>query len=608
MSLQVWLPLTGDLHNQGLSGEIPSLMGNGITYTDGKIGLAATFPNSCNSCIYMTGLKLQTGTWAAWINVLGEGAGTSQRIISEGRDTGSVGTNIWVNKAGTSLTVHTHKKALATTINLNEWVHIVLSFGEGIIKLYKNGQMISSTTYTEDTDYAQSNDKLVLGKMSYSYTSTSNYFPFNGQLNDVRIYDHVLSDKEVEEIAKGLVLHYKLDNNGLGGENLALNTKTLDVASSKNNLNMYIRGASTRQLRSDGFYESRGTASWQGLSFWANQLNLTVGTKVTYSFYIYGNGSSRAFSFYPMMYNSAGSRDTSTKLPISIDGGSYTTVNSKPFENTTATAPEYHYVTFEWNQAVADIISNGGSIELSIQVHGTWNNGDWACIFAPKVELGDKPTPWSPNPIDLGLSSNIVYDSSGYQNNGTINDIISADSNTVRYNASTLFNGTSSSITIPYKAVNPDGVFTMNLWFYKDALGSENYETLFGGPSGFEMDTRSGGSTTLSLYMASTRGGNIFSPFSLNTWYMVTMVRDGVNEKYYINGELKKTIEAKSMPNGTYFIGAWSNASGQNYYGNISDFRLYCTPLTDAQILELYHTSATIDNNGNVYARELVEE
>ena len=34
----------------------------------------------------------------------------------------------------------------------------------------------------------------------------------NGFLNDVRIYDHCLSDKEVEEISKGLVLHYKLDD------------------------------------------------------------------------------------------------------------------------------------------------------------------------------------------------------------------------------------------------------------------------------------------------------------------------------------------------------------------------------------------------------------
>jgi hypothetical protein len=31
-------------------------------------------------------------------------------------------------------------------------------------------------------------------------------------MNDVRIYDHALSTKEVEEIAKGLVLHYKLDD------------------------------------------------------------------------------------------------------------------------------------------------------------------------------------------------------------------------------------------------------------------------------------------------------------------------------------------------------------------------------------------------------------
>jgi hypothetical protein len=39
----------------------------------------------------------------------------------------------------------------------------------------------------------------------------------------------------------------------------------------------------------------------------------------------------------------------------------------------------------------------------------------------------------------------------------------------------------------------------------------------------------------------------------------------------------------------------------------MSDFRIYATALTDKQIKELYDTSATIDNLGNVYARELNE-
>jgi hypothetical protein len=86
-------------------------------------------------------------------------------------------------------------------------------------------------------------------------------------------------------------------------------------------------------------------------------------------------------------------------------------------------------------------------------------------------------------------------------------------------------------------------------------LGSKNYETLIGGPTGFEMDTRAGGASTLTLYMASVRGGNCGN-LTMGVWNMVTMVRDGVNEYYYINGQLSKTIEAKPMPTGNYFIGA----------------------------------------------------
>lgn len=221
MSLRVWLPLNGDLHNQGISNIQPQLMGNGVTWTTGKIGQAATFPNNCNSCIYMPGLKLQIFSWACWLKILGEGSGTSQRILSEGRDTGSIGTNIWVSKAGTTLYWSTHKKSGQATIELNRWHHVALIADDTYIKFYLNGILKSTTAYTEDSDYAQSNDAFVLGKMAYSYTSTGNYFPFNGQLNDVRIYDHALSAKEVREIYKGLVLHIKLDGGGTGNENLA---------------------------------------------------------------------------------------------------------------------------------------------------------------------------------------------------------------------------------------------------------------------------------------------------------------------------------------------------------------------------------------------------
>ena len=49
------------------------------------------------------------------------------------------------------------------------------------------------------------------------------------------------------------------------------------------------------------------------------------------------------------------------------------------------------------------------------------------------------------------------------------------------------------------------------------------------------------------------------------------------------------------MPTGIYRIGAWASNTGQNYYGNISDFRIYATALSAQDILSLYHNSALVD-------------
>ncbi len=421
MSLQVWLPLNGDLHNQGLSNYTISMMrGSAVFDNNGKIG-KCFYANGVNtirieniiSDFYnYSGYSLCVWFYIEAQNTTHNGSG----IVSAGNWNNQIlnlALSGWSTDHYTQLQVSgtSWNKIYNYTFNKNTWYHVVVSSDGNKTYAYVNGTLIGNTQPGFLPTSIEGNNIAIGGATYYGGMQ------FFGKINDVRIYDHCLSDKEIKEIAKGLVLHYKLDN----------------------------------------------------------------------------------------------------------------------------------------------IIDNN------------------------------------------------IYDCSGYQNNGTIVGTLSVDNNTSRYGKSILFNGTDACIRVPYKECNPDGIFTLNLWFYKDALGSKNYETLFGGPSGFEMDTRSGSSTTLSLYMASTRGGNIFSPFSLNTWYMVTMIRDGTNEMYYINGELKKTIEAKPMPNGVYRIGAWASDTGQNYYGNMSDFRIYATALLEEDVLDLYHTPFSIDNKGNSYAREVIE-
>ena len=98
---------------------------------------------------------------------------------------------------------------------------------------------------------------------------------------------------------------------------------------------------------------------------------------------------------------------------------------------------------------------------------------------------------------------------------------------------------------------------------------------------------------------------------------MLTGTMDKDNIKIYYDG-----IEVGTVANGSangigyannyIFIGGEAQGNSTSpassaYVGNLSDVRIYATALTAEQIKELYNTSATIDNKGNIYARELVE-
>ena len=234
MSLIAWYPLITNGVNQGLDNTNLSTMGS-IPYSAGKIGNAASFSGNAANCLHRPGFKLTDNfTWACWIKITASSS-ANQFILSEGRDDEKYGMNLVIHSSGSIKLMYGTNSSLTilSSSSLNTWYHIAISVSsvKGI-KCYVNGTLTASGVFVKP-DYTYSSDRFTVGKMSYSYTSTTNYFPFNGAINDIRIYNHALSTKEVKEISKGLVLHFSF--NDIGFENIASNIIEFDKSGFLNN-------------------------------------------------------------------------------------------------------------------------------------------------------------------------------------------------------------------------------------------------------------------------------------------------------------------------------------------------------------------------------------
>jgi len=100
---------------------------------------------------------------------------------------------------------------------------------------------------------------------------------------------------------------------------------------------------------------------------------------------------------------------------------------------------------------------------------------------------------------------------------------------------------------------------------------------------------------------------------------MFTGVFDGTSVKIYIDGieppNSAVTFSADTIKYGNnvpLIISGEAKASLTTPYnslqeGNISDVRIYCTPLLDNDIKLLYNNSMRIDNLNNVHTYEFIE-
>jgi 6,7-dimethyl-8-ribityllumazine synthase len=185
----------------------------GATWTAGHLGGALRFDGVGNfvdigSPPALNGLT--SFTWAAWVYVSGQhgrstgpaierGAGSDvARTLTFGSTGGSAMLQVRASvKAGTSAST----VSVTNTYAVGVWMHFAITYddaGERRIRIYKNGSEVS---YAQQIPAAGALAADAPYTMAIGATAGLPYYAFNGMIDDVRIYNRVLSASEILALA-----------------------------------------------------------------------------------------------------------------------------------------------------------------------------------------------------------------------------------------------------------------------------------------------------------------------------------------------------------------------------------------------------------------------
>ena len=427
--LQVWLPLNGNLDNQGLS-DFTFNNSGAVIDNNGKIGKCYSLDGS-SSLLYSVHDKTiwnhKPITIAVWFKCdQNRSSGIIVDIAADmtlGYYYNSNGIRFyywraWLN--GSTRTGDTY--ADSTYYDATKWHHAVYVADGPMNYIYVDGQLSkywdSSSKYTDNFIplLGASYNRITIGTSAGNPNNRA-----NGLVNDIRIYDHALSPREIKEISKGLVLHYPLNRGGFGGDNLLKKPNHNIYHNSNNSSQCPVE----REWRIDNGIEyerikrintSLNPGSFSNYGLCAKQVideSVISGMQVTISFWCRcSHDQDRTYAAFTEINTSSSSSGVS---------GEVTPMKAGQWTKFTVTKT----LSFSYN----DLSKGARAWDLAVYGHvipsGETDNYYFDFRQDYKVENGSIATPWTPNSSDflyssMGLDENIVYDTSGFQNNGEL--------------------------------------------------------------------------------------------------------------------------------------------------------------------------------------------
>ena len=589
MSLRVWLPLRGDLRNQGLD-EITVTNSGAVVDNSGKIGKCYSFDGSNDYLSTPYNFYNSTYSICAWIYT----TSTATQCICCDRT--SVGSGFAIFLYNKKLRIDSGGNGLlwetSYTFPMSTWFHLAIVYDGTATSYFINGELQDKKNQTISSAYWGNTTSI--GASQANGSSYDNYL--NGRLNDFRIYDHALSAKEIKEISKALVIHYPLD----------------DISQELDNCYVY-----------PTFNTSTAGGGW---SHWGPSGN--AGT--------YGQNTDKQYIFHKNNLYShwvANGENTTKNYLVyqspAFDGG-YRSIQFIIKEENSSSITES--ICFpDWNSSDGDVlpqkwtsISYLGDGFYLCKVEGLHQSGsnDLIGVYVrPGYKIYISEGYCENNRIfcsDIFFPyTNIIENEAGYSNQGTAAGTITSISDSPRYNQAIHFDGNKSYFTLSepmYDLYNHD--FTYSVWLKPEDKTRGVVFSEYGGAGASNVAFELNASLALRIYWNGSpdilNGATILTQ---NEWNYVAITKTDSEIKFYVNGVLKYTYTqtgtwSTRTSTGHPRIGDDYRGNSSNtvsYMGGMSDFRFYATALSSEDIKELYEVGMSIDNKQNIHTYEIDE-
>ena len=616
MSLIHWWPLNGNLKDYGTLNSTLTNINSTATNNSGKIGKCYYFNGSNNAlrAEYPNTTKPTSAlSLAGWYK---PDSGSSQHYIVNCYESGGAGLagqdtiKFQIYSSGAYSSV-------STSIPDTNWHHWCGTFDGRYLKLYMDGVLKATTDLGSGTHTItyHSTTCWMIGANPYNDSPAGNYT--KGYINDVRIYDKALSQKEVKEISKGLVLHYTFEDAyaegttnkyAYTGTNPRWSSTFYDGASGKYNYGDESNGQYEFVTTADKngnlkkmVKVSLRTARTTSPYIFIDEVLPSLNGYVTVSFDYFATCGTQTIYSYSYRGNYRASRwDESTHQWI---GGTSKEIDIPVTPN------KWNHIIYRFTRLDDTYTSGPGYV----RVGSSSSTSDYWLFDNIQVEVKDHATPYVNGTRPTGL----IYDSSGYGHNAEkINDeayIIDGGPSGLRYfHSSTgatpysitpknVYSGTNFSFSMWLRFYN--GTSTVNQWVGRIC----NIE----GNGFFNFGINGGANTIQFGYFYNNNLYQCTTSFNSTDWTYWVGTFDGTTGRLYKNGVLVSSNTAGGYSTSYDIVSVIGGSTMTGGYRDvkcdIADFKLFSTTLSVDDILAEYQTKASIDRSGNLFTDEFVE-